>query len=541
MNDVFKNLWKQLASAGAPARWAMAACGAAALLVASVFVIRAQNPHFVVLAADLDTPSFNKAVQALANADIRFETSMGAAPHMIRVEESRRFDAMNAIHLSGEYLGGSRGISSGLDGSSSVFLGQSERHQRTQKRIWEEAEMQLEALDYVAKAKVTVSGQSTSPLVSMRPDARSASVVVNLTGLTRPSQEETRALVSIIRGAIGVPEDRIAIVDQHSNVLFDGADSGGADSLLALEERFARDRTAKAQQLLDRMFGPGMTVVGVSGEWRQVKEESVSETLDPTKKPRSERKRTTKEPEWPNSPGGPAGVAANTQGDAPAGPTPDQLMAMSETTDTEKAYAFASKTTHTVSQPQQLARISISLVVDSSLEEELPAAVNLVKSLVNFNEERGDQIEFTAAELPGLERNEEGVPVLPEPVEAPEAPSPMLEVLLKYGLELLAGLAFLMVLFKTLKAAKAADGGGTGDSGSPGAPGSKGRTTAGGVRVSGERAADGSGLMEEEIDLDALARGHIEELLKEEPEKVSALLSRWALAEDSYAEAGASR
>lgn len=539
MNDVLKNLWKQLASAGAPARWAMASCAAAALLVASIFVYRAQNPHFVVLAADLDTPAFNKAVQALANADIRFETSMGAAPHMIRVEESRRFDAMNAIHLSGEYLGGSRGISSGLDGSSAVFLGQSERHQRTQKRIWEEAEMQLEALDYVAKAKVTVSGQSTSPLVNMRPDVRSASVVVTLTGLTRPTQGETRALVSIIRGAIGVPEDRIAIVDQHSNVLFDGAESGGADSLLALEERFSRDRTAQAQEMLDRAFGAGMTIVGVSGEWRQVREESISETLDPTKRPRTEKKRTTKDPEWPRTVGGPAGVAANTQGVAPSGPTPDQLMAMSETKDEEKTYAFASKTTHTVSQPQQLARLSISLVVDASLEEKLAVAEELVMGLVNFDAERGDQIQSTAAELPGLERDDEGLPVVPEPIEAPEAPSPVLEVALKYGLELIAGLAFLMVLFKTLKSARAADGDGAHGTGS--APGSKGRPGAGGIRGSGEAGGEAGDLGDEEIDLDALARGHIEELLKEEPEKVSALLSRWALAEDSYAEAGASR
>ena len=38
----------------------------------------------------------------------------------------------------------------------------------------------------------------------------------------------------------------------------------------------------------------------------------------------------------------------------------------------------------------------------------------------------------------------------------------------------------------------------------------------------------------EEVDLDALA--HIEELLQQEPERVSALLSRWALSEERFAE-----
>ncbi|MDG1492178.1 MAG: hypothetical protein P8R43_09820, partial [Planctomycetota bacterium] len=41
---------------------------------------------------------------------------------------------------------------------------------------------------------------------------------------------------------------------------------------------------------------------------------------------------------------------------------------------------------------------------------------------------------------------------------------------------------------------------------------------------------------DEEVDLDALARARIEELLQSEPERVSALLSRWALSEERFAE-----
>ena len=58
----------------------------------------------------------------------------------------------------------------------------------------------------------------------------------------------------------------------------------------------------------------------------------------------------------------------------------------------------------------------------------------------------------------------------------------------------------------------------------------------------GGRAATADGLgadpFEEEVDLDALARARIEDLIREEPEKVSALLSRWALSEDVLAETG---
>jgi hypothetical protein len=77
-----------------------------------------------------------------------------------------------------------------------------------------------------------------------------------------------------------------------------------------------------------------------------------------------------------------------------------------------------------------------------------------------------------------------------------------------------------------------------------------------GVRAGGGGGSDGPGgtatvklgadgkpmlsdlLGDDEIDLDLLARKHVEELLERDPEKVSALLSRWALGEQFYAGTG---
>ncbi|MFT6107603.1 MAG: flagellar biosynthesis/type III secretory pathway M-ring protein FliF/YscJ [Planctomycetota bacterium] len=531
MNAVFTNLLTQLKNAGPSARWAMGAVLGFVMLIASVLAYQARNPHFVVLAADMDTPAFNTAITALAGADIRYETTMGPPPHMIRVEESKKHQALDAIYQSGEFLGSSRGISSGLGGSSSVFLGQSERHQRTQKRLWEEAEMQLERLNYVAKATLAVSGAETSPLARSRADERRASVVLTLRGATTPSAGETRALVGIVRGATGVSEDRITIVDQHSNVVFDGADADGATSLLALEEKFSRDRSNQAQRLLDRTFPAGLTVVGVRGTWKQVQEESISNTLDPSKKPRSERSRKTEDPEWPQSIGGPAGVGSNTAEGSGSESGVTVPNAMSTTSEKETNYTFGSTTTHRIAQPHQLERLSISLVLDASLEEHKADAEALVKALVGFEETRGDVIVTRSTSLPSVMRDAEGIPILPDPIEPPAPASPMLKLALEHGLEILAGLAFLMVLMKSLKSARA-----TTASTGPGG------TTVGGRRANeaGGKSSGGNGdfdEMDETVDIDALARAHIEDLLQTEPEKVSSLLSRWALAEDAFAEA----
>ncbi len=528
MNSVFTNLMTQLKNAGPSARWAMGAILGLVLLVAGSLAFQARNPHFVVLAADLDAPTFNTAITALASADIRYETSMGPPPYMIRVEESKKYDALNAIHQSGEFMGNARGISSGLSGSSSVFLGQSERHQRTQKRLWEEAEMQLERLNYVAKANVTVSGEQTSPLARLRPDERRASVVLTLRSLSSPTASDTRALVGIVRGATGVAEERITIVDQHSSVLFDGAESGGPDSLLALEEKFSRDRTNQAQRLLDKAYPAGLTAVAINGTWKQVREESISNTLEPAKKPSSERSRKTETPEWQRSIGGPAGVSANTQEGSSNTVTQVGPTAMATTNEKETDYNFGSTTTHKVSQPHQLQRLSISLVVDSSLEEQIADAEALVKGLVGFDETRGDVIVTRSAAIPTVERDSEGNPVLPEPIEAPKPTNPMLKMALEHGLELFAGLAFLLVLMRSLKSAKASV---IASQAPPGtAPGRR-------VGMGGPDSDINFDEMDESVDMDALARAHIEELLQSEPEKVSSLLSRWALAENTFAEA----
>ncbi|MEC8512306.1 MAG: flagellar M-ring protein FliF C-terminal domain-containing protein [Planctomycetota bacterium] len=534
MNEVLKNLWSQTTSASGPVKVALGSCGLLLALVTSVMVWRAQNPHFVVLASDLDSHSFNGAVKALAEAGVRYETSVGGPPYVIQVESGRRHEAIAAMHISGEFLDDARGISSGLQGSSAVFLGQSERHQRTQKRMWEEVEMSLEKLNFVSNAKVTVSGAPTSTLASLRRDARRASVIVTLRGVATPTATETRALVGLVRGGTGVTDERMTIVDQHSNVLFDGVDESGADSLAAKEEQFNRERTEMAQRQLDRVFGPGVAVVGVTSEWLQIQEESIVETLNPAKKPLSSRTRTTSDPEWPQSIGGPAGVAANT---SEGGPTTAQRLSPGESTSSEEQQlnSFGTTTTHTVKQPHQLQRLSVSLVVDASIADRQKNAEDILKGFLGFKETRGDQLFSIVNEIAGLERDAEGAPILPAPEKAPAPSNPALNMAMEFGLELIAGLAFLAVLLRSLKSARSSGAAGATGGASP-------IDTAGANSPMGARGAAAGGLgvdmFEEEVDLDALARARIEDLIREEPEKVSALLSRWALSEDVLAEAG---
>ena len=543
MKQLFGTLWTQFVAAGAPARWAVAAVVTCALAIGGFSVYQAKNPHFEVLVAGLDDMMFNRAVAALANEGIRYRHTMPPGPYTVFVESPRKYQALNAIHLAGDFTGPARGIDADVTGTSAMFLGQRERDQRSEKRDWQETELQLEELDFVSRAFVKVSGSSGSTLLGARRDDRRASAIINLRGGSAPDTSQRRTLAAIVSHATGVPLTHVVVTDQHSNRLFDGADEFGLESQLALEREWQANLERRLQALLDQAFGPGLTIVGVNGQWSHVRQESVEETLDPSKKPRS--KRTLKvenasiEASGPPI-GGPAGTFANTA-DGAAGPRSagagrSGAGSNGSTNESEESYAFGSKTTHLVAQPHVLERMSVSLIVDESIADKLEVAARSVKGWATFDEQRGDTFEAQTLALAGLARDDSGKPLPPEPAPTLEPANPLLRQLLEHGIEIAAAVAFLLILVRSLKGASQAARGVRvgGNSGVHEGPGGTATIKLG---------ADGKPLLsdllgDEELDLDLLARKHVEELLERDPEKVSALLSRWALGEQFYAGTG---
>lgn len=535
MKQLLGTLWAQFVAAGAPARWAVAAVVTCALAIGGFSIYQAKNPHFEVLVADLDDTMFNRAVAALANAGIRYRTTMPPGPYTVFVESPRKYEALNAIHLSGDFTGPARGIDADVTGTSAMFLGQRERDQRSEKRDWQETELQLEQLVWVSRAFVKVSGSSGSTLLGARRDDRRASALVNLRGGLVPDASQRRTLASIVSTSTGVPLCNVTVTDQLGTMLFDGGDEFGLESQLALERAWQTSLERRLQALLDQAFGPGLTIVGVNGQWSHVRQESVEETLDPSKKPRS--KRTLKVEDSSSEPqlGGPAGTYANTA-DGASGTSRTGSSGKNSTNESEESYAFGSKTTHLVAQPHVLEKMSISLIVDESIAEKLEIATRSVKGWATFDELRGDTFEAQTLALAGLARDDAGKPLPPEPEPTLEPANPLVRQLLEHGIEIAAAVAFLLILMRTLKGASQAARGVRVGGGSGGSEGPGGTAT---IKLGVDGKPMLSDLLgDEEIDLDLLARKHVEELLEKDPEKVSALLSRWALGEQFYAGTG---
>jgi flagellar biosynthesis/type III secretory pathway M-ring protein FliF/YscJ len=147
--------------------------------------------------------------------------------------------------------------------------------------------------------------------------------------------------------------------------------------------------------------------------------------------------------------------------------------------------------------------MAVSLFIDETVVAESDALKGSVQASVGFDETRGDVFSAMVTPFASLRDAEGNIlePEVPAPVEEPNA---LLEILLGRGVEILAALAFLFVLFRTLKG------------GAPRAP----------------TAAEVAAREREDNDLlERLAKGQIEELVRTDPARVSSILSRWAAEE----------
>ena len=512
MKELLRVLLEQLKATTASVRAVIAAGVALIALVTGYAVYQASHPHMVFLAGSLDNSEFSAVTAALGAARIRFDTSTGGEPYTVFVEQDRKYDARNAIALDGALAAGPRGIDT-TSRISSVFKSSGERRQEMNVRFWGEVEMQLERLTWVAAATVTASPTRRSALG--REDPVQVAVVLRTRGVVTLDATQRRTVATLVKHAFGVPEDHIVITDQYGNALFDGEGNRGLDAMLAFEQAFGENETKRAQKMLDLSFGGGMTVVSVKGEWNYERKESVDERIDPTKLIVSETTMDTSTPSGDSwaYPGGPAGVTSNTALSGPPN-TPANDPDPATTTEAFKKYDYSTTTTHITQDKPVLKRLSITLLVDESISSQLSQASDFVKHLVGYDDTR-DLFEASALELASVTRDSDGNPIAPEPQPIPEAPSATVTLLLERGVEILAATAFLLLLARSLR---------------------KGTSPI--VAEADTDTPDAASAEDEDVDLDLLARKRAEEILKQEPERVGALLSRWAVGETSKSEVG---
>ncbi len=517
MRDFLQGLLEQMKSTG-PATKAVLVM--ALLLVAGVIgfaTYSASTPQFRLLYSSLDAQQAAAVQAALAGGNIRFEVSQPPGPFVVHVDESQFYQAQNLVAQAGGLATSPEGIQANQNGAKDVFLSANERAQNALKREWQEMEKQLEALDFVAKARVTTSIPESSVLRKSTPPTVAVTLTLNA-GMSL-SRAQANTVAKLVRFRFGVPSENVMISDQSGHGVWDGTQqdelSAAANDLFEHKTRWDGEMASRTNQVLDRVFGPGLAYVVVNSEWKHERRESIKETVDPANKAvvsKDEKKSST--------PSGMSDTNVGADVGAPNGSpaAPATASAQSATTSESRQTTIVGKeTSHSLDEAPQLERLTVSLFLDDSIKDKQGDLEKSVKDAVGFVDTR-DHLSALAAPFASLKRDDKGQLVKPPEPEKVEAPSRMLELILQRGVEIAAAVIFLVVLLKALKSRPRALA-----------------TEEPGMQEDPVAALAAAEEIEDPRLRELVARRQIEELIRSDPERVSTILSRWAADEERTA------
>jgi flagellar biosynthesis/type III secretory pathway M-ring protein FliF/YscJ len=503
---------------------------------------RASIPHFVLLESGLDATQASLLEAALANDGIRYEISQPPGPYVVRVDESEVYAARNAAALAGFRTPTPKGVNPGANGASNVFLAGSERAQMIAKRQWQEMEKQLEAFDFVSVANV--QGQSQGSGLLRRPGEDTYSVVLQVRGSRQLTYGEGSIVAQIVAHGFGTSAENVVVTDQNGHMAWTGGadDSsiGGTKDIFRYKQEEDRYRTRVMQDYFDKVYGVGLVQALVTTEWSSDLVEKFSEK--PGKGVTVSK--TTEESSSPvgaSSVGGVAGLGSNLQdfGNGNAGlpsggssQTASVNTPESKTKSSSERNAIGMELERRIANSPVLTRIDVAVTIDTSLadlKEDIEASANAMVPIDEGQRDSIGRVVVRVAKMADIMRDEEGNPLPPAAEEPLEGTDPILELALEYGIEALAAIAFLFILLRSLKGVRSTI------------------TEAAQVAVHKEPVAtkvtvgegggliattdDGEAITDREVDLEAVARTQIEELLRSDPERISEILTRWASGE----------
>jgi len=492
MNDIIKNLMEQLRATSGGTKLIALMGGASFLaIIALVAVVSKKADLSATIFMNKNASEISKIAQALDEAGIEFYVSQ-SEPHFIQVDESDKSRAQAVAFASNALSSNPIGVrtESGLGG---VFSSADEKGQVVDKLKEEEIELMLVALGFVSRASVRISEPTKSAIGSHRDKAMSVAVIVTVDA--PPSAQQKSSLAALVTNSTGVDGSHVTISDQNGSNLYNGAQGSDEDGFNTkqMEYGFTYDeRTAMAaNEHLAKIYGPNMVSVMVKSEWNFEQSVERTETSADSVELMSTKNISSKATHGQG--GGVPGLGAGSSNSSPQPETSEQ------TASTRRPLISRKDSVH--NQPR-LEHLAVSLTLHSDLKDIEQQLTDSVKDLVGFSSSRKDSFSSIVRDIYTAPVDESADV---EEAEPTSAPNPMLETLMRRGVEVLTASIFILVLMKSLKSSsKPAPG----EPGSPDAP-------------------------EAELDMELLARANVDELVKTDPERVGEILTAWARGEQT--------
>ena len=281
-----------------------------------------------------------------------------------------------------------------------------------QRSLQGELERTISSMQGIDSARVLLVMPRDKLFASEREKQASASILLRTSGGVALLPAQVQSIVQLVGSSVpGLQPTAVTVSDQNGNLLSRRVDSSEDSLEQAGDQLVAQEKTEamlskKAQEMLDRAFGAGRSIVRVTVAIDLSKIDRRSESYDNENKVvRSE----TIESENTSAPGaaagGAAGVVANIPVGSPASGTVDQNLSKSKKENIRTEYAIPSDVEHVIQRGARIQRLSISVCVargqNPRTPEELKQIEQMVRHAVGFveNEIRKDSIEVTEMEF----------------------------------------------------------------------------------------------------------------------------------------------
>lgn len=240
--------------------------GAVALLFTAIIAaigFGASQPDYALLASQLSQAETARIASYLQGQNVPYRLADNDTA--VLVPRADRYRLLNELSQQELLTDGSRGFEllDAMEMGSSVF-----RERKTYDRaIAGELERIIKEIDGVSGARVIVQRGAESPFLM---DAAKPSAAVKLSMETgrRLSKKQLAGVVHLVSGAVGeLGHDRVQVMDDQG--LLTGSAEGAegmadASAPIEAEQALEKHLAQKAQAILDKVLGPGRSLVSLS-------------------------------------------------------------------------------------------------------------------------------------------------------------------------------------------------------------------------------------------------------------------------------------
>jgi flagellar M-ring protein FliF len=241
-----------------------------------------------------------------------------------------------------------------------------------------------------------------------------ASVVVKLRQGRNLSGNKVQSIVHLLSSSIsGLQPENVTVVDSNGNMLTHAKSSeseeNSSDDQMQYQEKMEKNIETRIKSMLETALGPAKAIVRVSCLLDFKKQEKTEELYLPDNRViRSEQRFNEMSKGEELKPAGIPGVEQNNNQIKADVPTDSKGYQKNDQTIN---YEIGHVTSHTIEPTGKIKRLSVAVLVDGSYKknqnekeevsteyiprtkEEMEKLINIVKRSVNFDMERGDEVE----------------------------------------------------------------------------------------------------------------------------------------------------